>query len=189
MYETYLRKKETYSKRRKMPEYDPPNAFYTQITLPKYIKPEVFIGKDGCHLKRMTELSKCDYLWYDFDRGVIEVWGKEHRLPKALRMLKKRIDSFSPPLPPSPHPNAKTTPSEFYETSPEIQSRIKVVSWEEYPKTIYYEITGPESDCMKFYFEQILSRYPNNPYFTSIDKKEQFENGIKMTVKRSSTSD
>jgi len=166
-----------------MPEYDPPNAFYTQIDLPRYIKPEIFIGKEGCHLKRMTELSKCDYLWYDFERGVIEVWGKEHRLPKALRMLKKRIDSFSPP------PNDRNTPSEFYQASIDIQNRIKVVSWEQYPRFIYYEITGAEPYVMKFYFENILAQYPNNPYFTAIESKQQTDSGIKMIVKRSSTSD
>jgi hypothetical protein len=186
MTKRYLGKKETISKRRiKMPEYDPPNAFYTQIDLPKYIKPEVFIGKEGCHLKHMTELSKCDYLWYDFKRGVIEVWGKEHRLPKALRMLKKRIDSFDPPLPKGPHPNRRYPPSEY---NPEVHKNITVTSWEEYPRTIIYEMIGPEPDVMKFYFE-ILSVYPHNPYFTGIQSKEPNGDGIKLIVKRSSTSD
>jgi hypothetical protein len=163
-----------------MPEYDPPNAFYTQITLPKYIKPEVFIGKEGCHLKHMTELSKCDYLWYDFDRGVVEVWGKEHRLPKALRMLKKRINSFIQPPPPQ-----RITPGEF---NPDVHKNITVTSWEKYPRTIMYEMLGPENDVMKFYFE-ILSIYPHNPYFTSIESKESIESGVKIIVKRSSTCD
>lgn len=167
-----------------MPEYDPPVAFYTQVTLPKYIKPEMYIGKEGCHLKRMTELSGCEYLWYDFARGVIEVWGKERKLPKAVRMLTKRINSF--PLPPPPG----ATPEEFYQASKELQNRIKVVSWDEYPRVIKYIITGAESDVMKFYFEHILAPYPFNPYFTFIEKKETVGlDKIEMLVKRSSTSD
>jgi hypothetical protein len=167
-----------------MPEYDPPNAFYTQVSLPKHIKPEIFIGREGCHLKRMTELSGCDYLWYDFKRGVIEIWGKEHRLPKALKMLNKRIDSFSVPLPPPP----SHVPHEYYQANEELQKKIKVIAWEEYPRFIGYIITGSESDVMKFYFENILTVYPTNPYSTSIKSKEVKPDGsFHMLVKRSST--
>jgi len=170
-----------------MPEYDPPNAHYTQVALPSHIKPEVFIGREGCHLKRITELSKCDYLWYDFKRGVIEVWGKESRLPKALKMLNKRIASFEEkPLPPPP----STVPPEYYQESKELQERIKVISWEEYPKNVGYIISGSEPDVMKFYFENILAVYPSNPYFTAISSKEVRPDGaINLLVKRSSTSE
>ena len=171
-----------------MPEYDPPtNTHYTQISLPSSIKPEIFIGKEGCHLKRMTELSGCDYIWYDFKRCVIEVWGKEYRLPKAVKMLNKRINSLVPsaPLPPPP----SHTPNEFYQASKELQERIKVISWEEAPKSIGYIISGAESDVMKFYFEHILARYPSNPYFTEIKSKEFREGSINLLVKRLSSSD
>ena len=169
-----------------MPEYDPPNAHYTQIALPAHIKPEIFIGREGCHLKRMTELSRCEYLWYDFKRGVIEVWGKENRLPKAVKMLNKRIASFDKPLPPPP----STVPPEYYQASKELQERIKVISWDEYPRTIGYIISGGEPDVMKFYFENILSVYPNNPYFTRIKEKDIKPDGtIHLTVTRSNTCD
>ena len=160
-----------------MPEYDPPNAFYTQVTLPKHIKPEVFIGKEGCHLKRMTELSNCEYLWYDFYRGVIEVWGKERRLPKAVKMLKKRIESFD-----KPHVLKKRT--EYRD------DLIEVESWEEYPRNVMYTIIGPESNAIKYYLDKILQHYPSNPYFTCIQSKETLGNGnVKIIVKRSSSCD
>jgi hypothetical protein len=170
-----------------MPAYEPPIAHYTQVTLPKHIKPEVFIGREGCHLKRMTELSEVEYLWYDFERGVIEVWGKEHRLPKAVKMLNKRIASFEEkPLPPPP----SHVPWEYHQASKELQERIKVISWEQYPRSIGYIISGTEPDVMKFYFENILSRYPTNPYSTSIETKEVKSDGtIHLTVKRSNSSD
>jgi hypothetical protein len=178
MTKRYLGKKEAISKRRfKMPEYDPPNAFYTQIDLPKYIKPEVFIGKEGCHLKHMTELSKCDYLWYDFKRGVIEVWGKEHRLPKALRMLKKRMDSFNPPL-----PKGSPKSSSYDEVNEEYRITIKTIH-ERFD--VVYELRGSESDTVKYYLEKILAEYPNNPYFTKIVSKDS----DLLIVKRSNTSD
>jgi len=180
-----------------MPEYDPPNAHYTQIALPAHIKPEIFIGREGCHLKRITELSKCDYLWYDFKRSVIEVWGKESRLPKAVKMLTKRIASFDSNkltqenvkvLRRSLPPPLSNVPSEYYNASEELQERIKVISWDEYPRIIGYIITGTEPDVMKFYFENILAQYPYNPYSTSISSKEARGDGtIQLTVKRSST--
>ena len=170
-----------------MPEYDPPNAHYTQVSLPAHIKPEIFIGREGCHLKRITELSKCEYLWYDFKRNVIEVWGREHRLPKAVKMLKKRIASFEEKVPPPPPRNV---PWEFRDASTELQERIKVISWEQYPKKIGYIISGSEPDVMKFYFESILSVYPNNPYCTCIEEKDVKPDGtIHLTVTRSSTCD
>ena len=171
-----------------MPEYDPPNAFYTQVSLPKYIKPEIFIGREGCHLKRMTELSGCDYLWYDFERGVIEVWGKERRLPKAVKMLTKRISSFPPPLP-SGLPPLPPPPGNPPKNIPVRDLNILVTTWEE-PSNILYRIIGAESDAMKFYFENILSVYPFNPYFTSIVSKcINGDSLFEMVIKRSSTSD
>jgi len=172
-----------------MPEYDPPNAHYTEISLPSNIKPEIFIGREGCHLKRMTELSGCDYIWYDFKRSIIEVWGKEHKLPKAVRMLNKRINSLMPlplPLPPPP----SHIPREFYQASPELQDRIKIIAWEQYPRDICYMISGSESDVMKFYFENILRKYPSNPYTTEIKTKETKVDGtVEILVKRLSSSE
>ena len=169
-----------------MPEYDPPNAFYTQVTLPKYIKPETFIGKEGCHLKHMTELSGTDYLWYDFKRGVIEVWGKERKLSKAVRMLNKRINSFPLPpptdLPPLPPP-AGYVPLEFYKATKEMQDNINIICWEQ-PNTIMYKIAGIESDVMKFYFKHILTVYPSNEYFTTIQSKISNRETIELIVKR-----
>jgi len=143
-----------------MPEYNPPNAFYTQISVPENIKPEVFIGKEGCHLKRITELSGCEYLWYDFNRNVVEVWGKEHRLPKALKMLRKRIASFED----------------------EIlldDSKIKVRGRKD-GGFYHYTIEGSEEHMMKYFLGTILVEYPTNPYMTMIMSKKDG----KMTVKR-----
>ena len=139
-----------------MPAYEPPNAFYTQIALPSHIDPGAYIGKDGCHLKRMTELSGCDYLWYDFKRGVIEVWGKEYKLPKACRMLQKRIDNF------------KVAPLE----PPEFQSDLINISQKQDVESVTYTLEGAETDCIKFYLENILTKYPCAVYNTNIVKKE-----------------
>jgi hypothetical protein len=155
-----------------MPEYDPPNAFYTQVSVPEHIDAQAFIGRDGCHLKRMTEVSRCEYLWFDFTRRVVEVWGKHHMLPKAVKMINKRIDSMAVP---KKIVVCQDDPS------------IVVTTWNHYPKFISYEIIGPEPNAMKFYLEKILNEYPTNPYFTAIEAKDPHEKGVKMTIKRSST--
>lgn len=155
-----------------MPEYDPPNAFYTEIAFPSHINPCAFIGKEGCHLKRMTELSGCDYLWYDFNRNVIEVWGREHKLPKAVRMLKKRIGNFVEP------PLAPLAPPEFI-------SDVVSISQKDDTYIVTYTIEGPDNDCIKFYLENILSKYPSAGYGTNIVKKEPG----KLTVRRGTSCD
>jgi hypothetical protein len=77
-----------------MPAYNPPNTFYSQVTLPAHICPEQFMGKEGYHLKRITDVARVDYLWYDFTRGVIEVWGPHLRLARAIDILQRRMANF-----------------------------------------------------------------------------------------------
>jgi hypothetical protein len=49
-------------------------------------------------LKRITELSRVDYIWLKFDTHVIEVWSYQERyLAKAVRMLNRRITGLMPP--------------------------------------------------------------------------------------------
>jgi hypothetical protein len=45
------------------------------------------IGKNGDHFKRLTESSKCDYIFYLPDRHVIEVWGSDHAVHRASRQI------------------------------------------------------------------------------------------------------
>jgi hypothetical protein len=74
-------------------EYNPPiNTFYTQIPVPEDINVAVFIGADGCYFKKTTENSGCEYIWYDKNRNVVEIWGKEPTLQLAIEILKKRIN-------------------------------------------------------------------------------------------------
>ena len=73
-------------------EYNPPiNAFYTQVTVPDEINPAIMIGREGFYLKRITEHSGAQYIWYDRERKVVEVWGPEYTLPLAVHFLNKRI--------------------------------------------------------------------------------------------------
>ena len=76
-----------------MPAYTPPpDAYYTELAFPVGLDPMYYMGRDGWQFKHITELSKCEYIWYDFNRRVIEIWGyQENWITKAKRMLDKRI--------------------------------------------------------------------------------------------------
>ena len=156
-----------------MPEYNPPaDAFYTEIIVPSHISPEKFIGREGFHLKRITELSRCDYIWLDFNRSVIEIWSYEERyLAKAIRMLSRRMASFPIGAPP---PKRMKTLS--------IETRL------DGPYTFVYDITGNPSECI-LEFSKIHQEYPTNPYFTKIVSVEVTDGTMKLVVSRSTTSD
>ena len=72
--------------------YNPPNnAFYTQVSVPNEINPAILIGRDGFYLKRITQRSGAQYIWYDRARKVVEVWGPEYSLPLAVHLIKMQI--------------------------------------------------------------------------------------------------
>lgn len=77
--------------------YNPPDAFYTQIDLPVYINPGIFIGRAGYYFKQITDTSGSEYIWYNDERKVIEVWGPEWSLPFALKLLRQRMVQFQDP--------------------------------------------------------------------------------------------
>ena len=45
------------------------------------------IGNDGKHFKRITNMSNTNYIWWNNDTKVIEVWGPENRLDLAENIL------------------------------------------------------------------------------------------------------
>ena len=50
-------------------------VFYSWYTLPYYINPSVFIGKEGKHLKRITKSSGCEYIWFNSKKHYFEIYG------------------------------------------------------------------------------------------------------------------
>ena len=75
--------------------YNPPIGHYTQSSVPDHVNPAVFIGKDGCYLKKITERSGAEYLWFDDRRRVIEIWGAETSVSAARALVEKRFKKFS----------------------------------------------------------------------------------------------
>jgi hypothetical protein len=155
--------------------YNPPtNSHYGQLVIPRRITMPQFVGRDGFHLKRITELSHCEYLWFDETRHVVEIWGRENKIPKAQRMLEKRVQSLMTVPPPLPPPSC-----EF-----DLPDGLAVHQHNEYPRLVVYTMRGPEALCMQFFTGTVLASYPHNPYFTKISKKEQANGVTTMVVTR-----
>jgi len=109
-------------------EYNPPIAHYSQISVPEYIQVGLLVGKNGRHFKNITCESECNYIWYDKERNVIELWGSPSSLKSASTLLKTRFETFKP-----------------NKTIEELQEIVKVTN--EYTRhngTKVIEMEGPE---------------------------------------------
>ena len=78
--------------------YDPPCEYcmYTEIKLDNSIQCETMfkiIGKEGRAFKSITFESRCQYIWWNSERHVIEIWGpNDYALRNAYNRLIERID-------------------------------------------------------------------------------------------------
>jgi len=61
-----------------MPEYNPPIAHYCHVSVAHLKESEILkvIGKKGDFLKKLTADCKANYLWWNQENKVIEIWGK-----------------------------------------------------------------------------------------------------------------
>lgn len=74
-------------------EYNPPKgAFYSQVDVPNHVVPGIMIGNDGKHFKRITIQSGTDYIWFDSERSIVEIWSwNKHNIRKARRLISSHI--------------------------------------------------------------------------------------------------
>lgn len=70
-----------------MPPYAPPVAHYTQLECKNFSEKEFLraIGKDGIHFKRLTDKLGVEYIWWDQDRSVVEIWGSYGSLARGAK--------------------------------------------------------------------------------------------------------
>lgn len=78
--------------------YNPPISHYSELVVPDYVNVGILIGKDGKNFKYITCQSKCQYIWYDKERRVIELWGPMWALESAKNTLRGRFEQFKPDL-------------------------------------------------------------------------------------------
>ena len=72
---------------------DPPiNCHYRQCKFEFDEKLIPFlIGNDGKHFKRITNMSNTNYIWWNNEKKIIELWGPENRLDLAENILRDHI--------------------------------------------------------------------------------------------------
>ena len=126
-----------------MPPYDPPNAFYTEVPIPIYVDVLKLMGRSGNNLKKITEKSGCQYIWVDFKRSVVEIWGRECALPTGIAMVRNHISRLSPRW-----------------------EQGEVRSWRQ-GSQVLYEVEGPPEE----FLSKLREMYPFNSYMTQIVKR------------------
>ncbi len=85
-----------------MAPYQPPNSHYSQMDVSDYDEDHIFsvIGKTGKRFYWLTRLLGVDYLWYDKERRVIEIWGPyyAHQNKQSEHVIRCELDFFKPKL-------------------------------------------------------------------------------------------
>ena len=84
-----------------MAPYQPPPAHYSQMDVSDYTEDDLFsfIGKTGKKFYWLTKKLGLDYLWYDKERKVIEIWGPlyTHVNQQSAHVIRCEIDFFLRP--------------------------------------------------------------------------------------------
>ena len=71
-----------------MPPYSPPNTHYCEINAFNSQSDNFkIIGPGGNNFKRLTSKLKIDYLWWNIERNVFEIWGSESKIKPASTFL------------------------------------------------------------------------------------------------------
>lgn len=81
-----------------MSPYNPPNTHYSQMTLDEYTPDDIyaFIGKGGKRFYWLTKILGLEYLWYDDERHVIEIWGPlfTHQNRQSEHLIRAELENF-----------------------------------------------------------------------------------------------
>ena len=84
-----------------MAPYTPPTAHYSQMDGSEYTEDQIFafIGKTGKKFYWLTQKLGLDYLWYDKERKVIEIWGPyfTHVNQQSAHVIRCELDYFLKP--------------------------------------------------------------------------------------------
>jgi hypothetical protein len=78
-----------------MPPYNPPSAHYCEINA--YTNPTdnfKLVGPQGHNFKRLTEKLGIEYLWWNMERNVIEIWGDYSKMNSSHKYLSKYMKRF-----------------------------------------------------------------------------------------------
>lgn len=73
----------------------PPDALYAEVKVSEELTDELMyrvIGKEGIAFKAITHLSGSDYIWWNKEKNVIEIWAYYHQaLASSWVRLRERM--------------------------------------------------------------------------------------------------
>ena len=80
-----------------MPAYEEQNTHYRHIRLKEEEEKNIWkiMGKEGKVLKAITSRSRCKYIWYNKENGVVEIWGPHENIMTADELVKERINKIT----------------------------------------------------------------------------------------------
>lgn len=75
--------------------YSPPDSHYSHAFIPETCKDiiHMIMGRKGYHFKNITSISGAEYIWYNSEKCVVEVWGHPKCHENAARLLYGHMDS------------------------------------------------------------------------------------------------
>lgn len=107
-----------------MAPYTPPPTHYSQMDVSEYDEECIFafIGKTGKKFYWLTQKLGLDYLWYDKERKVIEIWGPYfvHLNQQSEHVIRCELDYFM-----TPKSEDNTTISKNLEDNNNVQATIQ----------------------------------------------------------------
>jgi len=84
-----------------MAPYTPPVTHYSQMDVSMYDEDCLFafIGRTGKRFYWLTQKLGLEYLWYDKERKVIEIWGPfyTHQNQQSAHLIRAELDFFTQP--------------------------------------------------------------------------------------------
>ena len=93
-----------------MAPYTPPNNHYSQMDVSDYSEDDIFsfIGTTGKRFYWLTHKLGLEYLWYDKERKVIEIWGPyyTHMNQQSAHVIRCELDFFLAPKSEGPVENS-----------------------------------------------------------------------------------
>lgn len=108
-----------------MSPYNPPvNTNYAEVAVPEHVNIRTVMKP----MYDFTEKSGCQYLWTDVHRRVVEIWGPEACIPKAIRMIRRKIANLE-------------------KSRVSVYGGAKLTSWKR-DGCFYYRLTGDNKDML-----------------------------------------
>ena len=80
-----------------MPEYNPPIAHYCHVSVKDMSTEDILkaIVKQGYYFKKITHNCGANYLWWNKDNQVVEIWGSFNCMKLAKHNVEYHLNNIS----------------------------------------------------------------------------------------------